>query len=114
MYQYSAYLFVEIIIKLTANIAISMPMIMLLVSASPKTNVPTRIAVMGSNTPSTDAFVAPILRVATASVEVDTMVGRIASHTKFNQSSLVSIPSVSFSPEAATLLKKKIAPTIST
>ena len=37
---------------------------MLVVSASPKTNVPTRIAVIGSKTPNTEALVAPIFLVA--------------------------------------------------
>ena len=41
------YLLVTIIIKVTATIEIMMPVMMFAVSASPKTNVPTRIAVIG-------------------------------------------------------------------
>ena len=37
---------------------------MFVVSASPNTKVPISIAVIGSNTPSTDAFVAPMFLVA--------------------------------------------------
>ena len=62
--------------------AITMPRTMLVVRASPKTSVPTRIAVIGSNTPSTDALVAPILRVAIANVAVDIIVGKIAKPTR--------------------------------
>ena len=53
----------------------AMPQTIAGVSGSPKAIVPTRIAVIGSNTPNTDAFVAPILRVATASVPVEIIVG---------------------------------------
>ena len=53
--------------KVTATVAITMPMMMLSVRASPKTKVPTRMAVIGSNTPKTDALVAPMLRVAMGS-----------------------------------------------
>ena len=45
---------------------IRMPAIMFAVSASPKSKVPTRIAVIGSNTPNTEALVAPMFLVATA------------------------------------------------
>lgn len=45
----------------------------------PNISVPTRIAVIGSNTPSTEALVAPIFRVAIANVAVETMVGNIAN-----------------------------------
>ncbi len=48
-----------------------MPTTIFVVNASPKTRVPTRIAVIGSNTPSMEAFVAPMLRVAMANVAVD-------------------------------------------
>ena len=88
------YLFVEIIMNITANMAINMPMMMLLVSASPKTKVPTRMAVIGSNTPSTEAFVAPIFRVATANVAVDTIVGRMASPIRLSQARLLSMPAI--------------------
>ena len=59
-----------------------MPTTMLVVSGSPNITVPTRMAVMGSKTPSTEAFVAPILRVAIASVAVETIVGSNAKPTK--------------------------------
>ena len=60
--------------KVTATIDIRIPITMLEVRASPNTNVPTRIAVIGSNTPNTDAFVAPMFLVAIARVAVDTIV----------------------------------------
>ena len=63
---------------MTAIIAMQMPSMMFVVSGSPNITVPTRIAVMGSNTPSTDAFVAPMLRVAMARDAVDTIVGSSA------------------------------------
>ena len=71
-----------------------MPTTMLVVSGSPNTSVPTRMAVTGSNTPITEALVAPMLRVATAKVAVDTMVGSSASHTRLSQSVAPSIPAV--------------------
>ena len=79
------YLFVEIIINVTAIIAIKIPTTIFVVSASPKKSVPTRIAVIGSNTPSTEALVAPILRVEMASVEVDTIVGKTAKPIRLPQ-----------------------------
>ena len=60
-----------VIMNVMATIDITMPTTMLVVSASPKTTVPTRMAVTGSKTPSTDALVAPMFRVATASVAVE-------------------------------------------
>ena len=68
------YLFVSDIITVTATTEMVMPTTIFVVRGSPNISVPTRIAVIGSKTPNTDAFVAPILRVATASVAVDTMV----------------------------------------
>ena len=62
--------------------AMPMPRIMFVVKGSPNISVPTRMAVIGSNTPSTEAFVAPILRVAMASIAVDTTVGNRANPTK--------------------------------
>ena len=44
-----SYLLVEIIINVTATIAIKMPTTIFVVNASPITRVPTRIAVIGSN-----------------------------------------------------------------
>ena len=52
------------IINVTATIEIRIPAMILVVSASPKTNVPTRIAVIGSKTPNTEALVAPMFLVA--------------------------------------------------
>ena len=80
--------------NVTAAMDISIPIRILLVNGSPNTSVPTIIAVIGSNTPNTDALVAPILRVDTARVAVDMMVGKIASPIRFSQSILVSIPAV--------------------
>lgn len=63
------------IMNVTATMAIQMPVIIFVVSGSPNIRVPTRIAVIGSNTPNTDALVAPIFLVAMARVAVETMVG---------------------------------------
>lgn len=57
---------VTAIINVTATTEIEIPVIMFELSASPKTGVPTSIAVIGSNTPNTEAFVAPIFLVAIA------------------------------------------------
>ena len=73
------------IIKVMAVMESKIPTMILVVRASPKTTVPMRIAVTGSNTPRTDALVAPMFRVAIANVAVDTTVGRIARPTRFNQ-----------------------------
>ena len=83
--------------NVTAAVAIVMPIIMLAVRASPKTIVPTRMAVIGSNTPSTEAFVAPMFLVATARVAVETIVGRIANPIRFAQSAHPLMPVVIFS-----------------
>ena len=105
------YLLVDIIIKVMASIAIIIPMTMLFVRVSPKTRVPTKIAVIGSNTPSTDAFVAPMFRVATANVAVDMMVGRMARQTKLSQSRLQSMPVIISVPEMAVRSRNTVAPT---
>ncbi len=84
---------------------------MLSVRVSPKTSVPTTIAVIGSKTPNTDAFVAPIFLVATASVAVDMIVGSIARPTRLNQSRLLSIPAIISLPVIAILTKNITAPT---
>ena len=47
---------------------------------------------IGSNTPNTEALVAPIFRVAMANVAVETMVGKRAKPAKFSQSPPVVIP----------------------
>ena len=66
-----------------AAIEIIIPTIMPVVSGSLNTSVPISIAVIGSKTPRTDALVAPIFRVATAKVAVDTMVGSRARPMRF-------------------------------
>ena len=85
--------------KVIAPIANSMPTMIFVVNASLKTIVPTRIAVIGSNTPNTEAFVAPILRVANANVAVEIIVGNMASPTRFSQSLAQSMPAVASAPE---------------
>lgn len=92
--------------------AMAMPMMMLVVSGSPSISVPTSIAVIGSNTPNTDAFVAPMLRVAMASVAVDTMVGSSAKPTKLSQSPPVVMPAVMAVSEKAILPRNTNAPTV--
>ena len=99
--------FVETIMNVTATMAIRMPKTIFVVSASPKTRVPTRIAVIGSNTPSTEAFVAPILRVETASVAVETTVGRMARPIRFPHAAMPSMP-VSKSVSASRILPRKM------
>ena len=92
--------------------AMPMPRIMFVVKGSPNISVPTRMAVIGSNTPSTEAFVAPILRVAMASVAVDTIVGNRAKPTRFSQSPPDVIPAVIAVSEKAILPMKNTAPTV--
>lgn len=65
------YRFVALIIKVTATMAITISTTMLVVKGSPNISVPTSMAVIGSNTPRTDALVAPIFLVAMASVAVE-------------------------------------------
>ena len=76
------------IIKVMAAMESKIPTMIFVVSASPKTMVPIRMAVMGSKTPSTEALVAPIFRVAIANVAVETTVGRRARPTRFIQAML--------------------------
>lgn len=97
--------------NVTATIAMPIPTTMLVVNALPNISVPTSMAVMGSNTPSTEALVAPILRVATARVAVDTMVGSKASPSRLSQSPQSVIPVMIGVSEKAILLMKTIAPT---
>ena len=106
------YLFVETIIKVTAPIANKIPITMLVVSTSPKQTVPTRIAVIGSNTPRTEALVAPMLRVAIAKEAVETTVGNKASPTRFIQAPQPSMPVVIGASERRFVPKKIHAPTI--
>lgn len=62
------YRLVTVIMNVTATMATEIPIMILVVSGSPNTSVPTTIAVIGSNTPSTEALVAPMLRDAMARV----------------------------------------------
>ena len=73
---------------------------MFAVSASPKTKVPTRIAVIGSNTPNTEALVAPMFLVATARDAVEMIVGRIARPMRLTQESPESSPAIRSVPES--------------
>lgn len=101
-----------VIIKVTAAMAMPMPNTTFVVSGSPNISVPTSIAVIGSNTPSTDAFVAPILRVEMARVAVDTIVGSRASPMRLSQSVQPDMLAVIAVPLRAVLPKKIIAPTL--
>ena len=92
--------------------AMPMPRRMFVVKGSPNISVPIRIAVIGSNTPSTEALVAPIFRVAMANVAVETMVGNSAKPTKFSQSPPVVIPAEIAVSEKDILPQKTIAPTV--
>ena len=65
--------------KIIAAIVMNMPVTTFRVMLSPKAIAPTRMAVTGSNTPRTEALVAPIILVAMARVAVDTIVGNMAS-----------------------------------
>lgn len=67
----------------------------------------------GSNTPSTEALVAPMLREAMARVAVETMVGSRASPTRLSQSAPVVIPAVIAVSELRIFPIKTIAPTMS-
>lgn len=80
--------------KMMAAMAMEMPTMMLVVMGSLKAIVPTMMAVIGSKTPSTDAFVAPILRVDSASVAVEMMVGKMARPTKQNHADEPLMPVV--------------------
>ena len=85
---------------------------MLVVIGSLKANAPAKIAVIGSNTLSTDAFVAPILRVEMANVDVDIIVGRIANPNKLIQAVLLSRPVVMGLPQKMIRARKIVEPTI--
>ena len=89
-----------------------MPRRMFVVKGSPNISVPTRIAVIGSKTPSTEAFVAPIFRVAMAKVAVETMVGKRARPSRFSQSAPVEMPAVIGVGEKESLPKNTTAPTV--
>ena len=107
------YRFVVTIINTIAAIESRIPMTTLVVKASPKTSVPTRMAVIGSNTPSTEAFVAPILRVAMANVAVETIVGKRARPMRFIQAIPPSMPVVMPPSENRIFVRKTMAPTVS-
>ena len=100
------------IIKITADIDSAMPITMCVVICSLNANAPARIAVMGSNTLNTDAFVAPILRVDIANVEVETIVGKIANPNKFSQAVLPSRPVVIVLLLKIICVRKTTEPTI--
>ena len=85
---------------------------MFAVSASSKTTVPTRIAVIGSKTPNTEALVAPMFLEAIARVAVDTIVGRTARPMRLPQAIAPSIPDMSSVPESEHLVKNTTVPTI--
>ena len=89
-----------------------MPVMMFAVSASPKTTVPTRIAVIGSKTPNTEALVAPMFLEAIARVAVDTIVGRTARPMRLPQAIAPLIPDMSSVPESEHLVKNTTVPTI--
>ena len=65
----------------------------------------------GSNTPITEALVAPMLRVAIANVAVETMVGSNASHTRFIQAMAQDIPCVNAVAAVMLRTKNTAAPT---
>lgn len=98
---------------MTAAVERTMPMMILAVSGSPKAMDPTRMAVIGSKTPITEALVAPMVLVATANVAVETMVGNSARQTSLLQAPIPSIHSVRGTPLMLTHVMKSIAPTVS-
>ena len=89
-----------------------MPKTIFVVNGSWNISVPINMAVIGSKTPSTEAFVAPILRVAIASDAVETMVGSRANPAKLSQSILSVIPVVIATLESIVLPRKTNAPTV--
>ena len=96
--------------NVTEMIAIEIPSIILKVNGSPNIRVPTRIAVIGSNTPRTEAFVAPILRVATANVAVEMIVGSIARPIRLSQSDVAHIPERIGVPDRMTFIRNTNTP----
>ena len=94
-----------------AAIVRTMPVMTLVVTGSPNAMAPTRMAVIGSKTPRTDAFVAPIRRVATARVAVDTIVGRTARPVRLAQAETLSSPDSSECPSARAIAKNTAEPT---
>ena len=106
------YRFVTVIMNVTATIAMEIPTMIFVVSGSPNMTVPTTMAVIGSKTPRTDAFVAPILRDAMAKVAVETIVGNSARPIRLSQSVPVVIPAVMAVPEKMIFPMNTIAPTV--
>ena len=96
--------------KVTATMEMRMPAMMFGVSASPKTTVPTKIAVIGSKTPNTDAFVAPMFLVATARDAVETIVGRTARPMRLHHADPPSSQAISSAPESEHLAMKNSVP----
>lgn len=64
------------VIKITDAMQMAMPQAIFPVKGPEKTRVPTSIAVMGSNTPSTEAFVGPMFLLETASARSAIIVGK--------------------------------------
>ena len=96
--------------KVTAAIESNIPTTIGVVSGSPKANVPTNIAVTGSKTPSTLAFVGPILRVAMARVAVENVVGNMAKPMRLPQAPMSASPDKMEVPEQATQKPKTTVP----
>ena len=109
--DFESYRLVTVIIKITAITEIKMPVMMLVVSASPNIRVPTSMAVIGSKTPNTEALVAPIFLVAIAKVAVETIVGRIASPMRLTHAIPPSSPVMSSVPDIEHLVMKTTVPT---
>lgn len=95
-----------------AIIEIKIPTMMFVVIGSPKTNAPTSIAVIGSNTPRTDAFVAPIFLVAIANVAVETIVGSMASPMRLSHAILFTKPLVISTSDIISFIKNTTEPTL--
>lgn len=97
--------------KVMAAMVRTMPMMTLVVTGSPNAIAPTRMAVTGSNTPRTEALVAPISLVATASVAVETMVGNTARPSRLSHAAGPAIPSVREWPSDTAIAKNTTDPT---
>lgn len=106
------YLLVTEIMNVTAIIEMEIPAIIFVVSGSSNINVPTTMAVIGSNTPSTDAFVAPMFLDAIANVEVEITVGSRANPKRLSQSCQFVIPVVIVVSELMILHRNTIVPIV--
>ena len=89
----------------TAQMQMRAPATMLEVSGSPNTAVPMNIAVSGSNTPSTEVLVAPILLVDRDRESREIIVGTRASPMKLLHTEKPDRPSSIFPP--ADILSEK-------